>query len=68
MNAAIYARKTDEQEADEEKSVRRQIELARAFAASKGWAVAEQHIYVDDAISGAAFGEEVRPEIGRAHV
>ena len=42
MNAAIYARKSTEQtgaDADA-KSVERQIENARAFAASKGWRVA----------------------------
>ena len=38
MIAAIYARKsTDQHVADEEKSVTRQVEHARAFAATKGW-------------------------------
>ncbi len=61
MNAAIYARKSTEQKvADEAKSVTRQVELAREFAASKGWAVREQHVYVDDGISGALF-EDQRP-------
>ena len=36
-----------------DKSVERQIENAKAFAASKGWTVAEGQIYVDDAVSGA---------------
>jgi DNA invertase Pin-like site-specific DNA recombinase len=38
MNAAIYARKSTEQHgvADEQKSVSRQIEHAREFAATKG--------------------------------
>jgi site-specific DNA recombinase len=56
MIAAIYARKsTDQNIADEEKSVTRQIERARAYAALKGWIVADEHVYVDDGISGAEF-------------
>lgn len=60
MIAAIYARKsTDQNVADEEKSVTRQVERARAYAAAKGWAVDDAHVYVDDGISGAEF--EKRP-------
>src|SRR5512136_447267 len=57
MIAAIYARKSTEQNGvnDEEKSVTRQIEHAKAYAAKKGWAVAEAYIYADDGISGAEF-------------
>jgi site-specific DNA recombinase len=57
MIAAIYARKSTEQNglADEAKSVARQIEHARAYAARKGWTVAEEHVYTDDGISGAEF-------------
>jgi DNA invertase Pin-like site-specific DNA recombinase len=57
MVAAIYARKSAEQNglADEQKSVTRQIDHARAYASRKGWAVSDQHIYVDDGISGAEF-------------
>ena len=57
MIAAIYARKSTEQSGvnDEEKSVTRQIEHATAYAARKGWTVAEEHIYVDDGVSGAEF-------------
>lgn len=57
MVVAIYARKSTEQSgvADEAKSVRRQIEHARAYAQRKGWTVDEAHIYVDDGISGAEF-------------
>ena len=57
MIAAIYARKSTEQTgvAEEARSVARQVERARAFAASKGWAVAEEHIYCDDGVSGAEF-------------
>src|SRR5262249_12541000 len=57
--AAVYARKSNEQNgiSDEAKSVARQIEHARAFAARKGWTVAEEHIYSDDGISGAEFAK-----------
>jgi site-specific DNA recombinase len=58
--AAIYARKsTDQNIADEEKSVTRQVERARAYAARKGWTVDDAHVYSDDGISGAEF--ERRP-------
>ena len=57
MIAAIYARKSTEQTgvADHEKSVTRQIDHATDYATSKGWTVAQDHIYVDDGISGAEF-------------
>jgi DNA invertase Pin-like site-specific DNA recombinase len=57
--AAIYARKSTEQAvSDDAKSVTRQVVQGKAFAESKGWSVAE-HVYVDDAKSGAEF--ENRP-------
>ncbi|MEO8520548.1 MAG: recombinase family protein, partial [Acidobacteriota bacterium] len=54
--AAIYARKSTEQVgvADDGKSVARQVENARSFAEANGYTVADEHIYVDDAVSGAA--------------
>ncbi len=57
MIAAIYARKSTEQTGvtDAEKSVRRQTDHATAYALEKGWTVTEEHIYVDDGISGAEF-------------
>src|SRR5437762_3107615 len=57
MIAAIYARKSTEQNgvADDQKSVARQVDHARAYAASKGWTVDEAAIFVDDGISGAEF-------------
>lgn len=57
MIAAIYARKSTDQHdiSDEQKSVARQIDHARQYAARKGWAVADDHVYVDDGISGAEF-------------
>ncbi len=63
--AAIYARKSTEQNGvnDQEKSVTRQIEHATAYATKKGWTVVENHIYVDDGISGAEFVK--RPGLAR---
>lgn len=57
MFAAIYARKSTEQTGivDEQKSLSRQVEHARAYAARKGWAVLDPHVYIDDGISGAEF-------------
>ena len=57
MYAAIYARKSTEQRgvADAEKSVTRQVEHSTAYARGKGRAVAEEHVYIDDGISGAEF-------------
>ncbi len=56
MIAAIYARKsTDQNTTDEEKSVTRQIEHARTYAKRKGWTISEEHVYADDGISGAEF-------------
>ena len=57
MIAAIYARKSTEQNGvgDEENSVTRQIEHARAYAAKRGWTVHDDYVYVDDGISGAEF-------------
>jgi len=57
MIAAIYARKSTEQNgvSDEDKSVTRQIEHAKAYAAKKGWTVSDELIFEDDGISGAEF-------------
>src|SRR5262249_49289620 len=51
------ARKSTEQfgVTDDQKSVARQVEAARAYAARKGWLVLDEHVYVDDGISGAEF-------------
>lgn len=55
--AAIYARKSTDQVgvSDDNRSVARQIEHAKAYAAQKGWEVPETHVYSDDGISGAEF-------------
>ena len=55
--AAIYARKSTEQVgvSDEEKSVARQMEHAKAYALKKGWTVPDELVFVDDGVSGAEF-------------
>jgi Resolvase, N terminal domain/Amidohydrolase family len=65
MIAAIYARKSTEQigVSDETRSVTRQIEQAKAYAAHKGWTVPDAHVFVDDGISGAEFAR--RPGVQR---
>jgi site-specific DNA recombinase len=57
MIAAIYARKSTEQAGvrEEEKSVGRQVDTAKTYAARQGWRVADEYIFVDDGISGAEF-------------
>ena len=56
LTAAVYARKSTEQNVtEEEKSVTRQIEMAVACAKTHGFEVPHEHIYTDDAISGAEF-------------
>jgi site-specific DNA recombinase len=66
MIAAIYARKSTDQAGagDKSESVERQLAHARAYATRKGWTVAEAHVYVDDGISGAEFGDR-RPGLAR---
>jgi site-specific DNA recombinase len=56
IRAAIYARRSKEQDdaEDEARSVNRQVENARVFATAKGWTILEEHIYIDDGISGAS--------------
>jgi len=67
--AAIYARKSTEQHgADADaKSVARQIESARAFAAARGWIVADAHVYADDAVSGADLKRLVQRQQASRH-
>jgi DNA invertase Pin-like site-specific DNA recombinase len=60
MRAAIYARKSNEQDvSDDAKSVTRQIELARTFCEKQGWSTDDLHVCKDDGVSGAEF--EDRP-------
>ena len=57
MVAAVYCRKSTDQSgvADDQKSVARQLDHARAYASAKGWTIDERFIYVDDGVSGAEF-------------
>jgi site-specific DNA recombinase len=57
MRAAIYARKsTDDNDRDDaNKSVTRQVDVAREYAERKGWTVDDTHVYMDDGISGAEY-------------
>jgi DNA invertase Pin-like site-specific DNA recombinase len=59
MIASIYARKSsdDSDRNEEARSVTRQIAHGRAYAARKGWTVADEHVYSDDGISGAEFAK-----------
>jgi site-specific DNA recombinase len=57
MIVAIYARKSTDQnglDADA-RSVTRQVERSREYAAKRRWTVRDEHVYVDDGISGAEF-------------
>jgi site-specific DNA recombinase len=44
---------TEQNVADDAKSVTRQVDNARAFALKRGWEVKDEFIFVDDGISGA---------------
>jgi site-specific DNA recombinase len=60
MIAAIYARisrKKEDDRFEEAASIERQIDGGRAFITSRGWTVADQHIYKDDGVSGALFAQ-----------
>jgi site-specific DNA recombinase len=45
---------------EDDRSTARQVEHARAFALARGWHVADEHVYVDDGVSGAAMLSELR--------
>ena len=63
--AAIYARKSTDQTgvSDDQKSVTRQVDHAKAYATRKGWHVDDEHVFVDDGVSGAEFAN--RPQFVR---
>src|SRR5262249_1931270 len=68
MIAAIYARKSNQQDvADELKSITQQVTLARKFAESRGWTVAR--VFEDDAVrigpASSRFGKLSRSGPGR---
>jgi site-specific DNA recombinase len=53
LRAAVYARRsTDEHQAA---SLDVQLEEARRFCSANGWSVAEEHVYLEDAVSRAEF-------------
>ncbi|GAC1549848.1 MAG: recombinase family protein [Polyangiales bacterium] len=53
MRCAIYARRSTEEH--QAASLDVQIQEATRYAERKGWVVAPQHVYVDDAVSRAEF-------------
>ena len=55
MIAAIYARKSTEQERGE--SVERQEQYCRELATAQGWHVDTRYVFVDKAVSGAEFAK-----------
>jgi len=57
MRAAIYARKSqdDSDKSIDNRSTTRQVDRAREYATSKGWEADEEHIYIDDGVSGAEY-------------
>jgi site-specific DNA recombinase len=57
MRAAVYARKStdDDDKGEDNKSVTRQVDHARAYASSKGWEVSDDLVFTDDNVSGAEF-------------
>ena len=42
-----------------QRSVACQVEQARAYPSRKGWHVVDEHVYVDDGISGAEFANRL---------
>ena len=58
MRAAIYARRSTEHQ---EASIPVQLEEARGYIALNGWALVEEHVYVDDALSRAEYKK--RPQL-----
>ncbi len=66
MVAAIYTRLSSDDGARnaDTKSVTIQADDCRAFAAKNGWTVDDNHVYTDDGISGAVFGDG-RPALAR---
>ena len=57
MKCAIYARKStdDSDKAADNKSVERQFQHAKEYALKRGWEVLQEHVYVDDGVSGAEY-------------
>jgi site-specific DNA recombinase len=51
MRAAVYARKSSDNEA----GVARQVDLGRDFIRTRGWTLDATHVYQDNDVSGATF-------------
>lgn len=66
MIVAAYLRKSNPEEGkpDEFRSVERQRAAVQAFVDARGWILAPEHVYADDGIGGAEFGER-RPGLAR---
>lgn len=64
--AGCYARKSNDEPGKDvdAKSVTRQIDRTKQYAAQKGWRFDDAHIYSDDGISGAEFKK--RPGLTKA--
>lgn len=60
MRAAIYARRSTEEQAA---SLDVQVDEAKRYLDGKGWMLAPEHIYIDDAVSRAEFVK--RPGLAR---
>jgi DNA invertase Pin-like site-specific DNA recombinase len=61
LRCANYSRKSTTSDIeDETKSVARQVDNAKVFALAKGWTVLDEHIYIDDGISGASALTQLR--------
>jgi DNA invertase Pin-like site-specific DNA recombinase len=54
MRCAIYARKSTE---DQELSTKIQVQEAKNYIEVKGWTLAKDHVYIDDAVSRAEFAK-----------
>ena len=61
LRASIYARKSteDDEKSAQDRSTARQIAHAREYIQHKGWQLSEEHVYVDEAVSGAEFMKRV---------
>lgn len=61
--AAAYLRKSNDEgdRDDDAKSITRQLERCREYAAAQGWTLPEELVFSDDGISGAAFNRRERP-------
>lgn len=58
LRLAVYARKSNEDDRNENyRSTARQVEQAQRYVERNGGEVLLDHVYVDDAVSGAEFRE-----------